>query len=155
MKLNIILLLCIFHTIDGRVEMIGPRRVFVDISETNIWIDPGVICRNGSKLAAAMSIETIDLTTSGRYTLEYNCYPEKATRIITVGPAVCYMLWNPVCCSSKTYSNDCEAYADACFILTSTTNCDQQACKVAVCGSGSIVVGQDKNGCGGFCLRSL
>ena len=32
--------------------------------------------------------------------------------------------------------------------ILNNSNCGQQACKVAVCGSGSIVVGQDKNGCG-------
>jgi len=151
MNLFFILSLYIIHSIAAKmmVEMIGPQKLFVDISETNIWIDPGVICRNGT---GAITTETIDFTVPGQYTLEYNCQHNKMTRSISVGPTACYMLWDPVCCSSKIYSNDCEAYADACFILTSMKNCDQHACTVVKCLTGSILVGRDKNGCGGFCL---
>ena len=149
-----ILLLFVIDTIVGKLqlEMIGPQRIFVDISETNIWIDPGVICRNGTSELASITTAIVDFTVRGQYTLEYDCRPIKATRSISVGPVACPMLWNPVCCSSKIYSNDCEAFADACFILTS--DCDQH-CTVVECRIGFILTGQDKNRCGGFCLLSL
>lgn len=152
MKFFLLLLLCVSVSIGAKmqVEMIGPQRLFVDISETNSWIDPGVICSNGT---GAITPVTIDFTVPGQYTIEYNCHPNKMTRSISVGPAACSMLWNPVCCSSKIYSNDCEAYADACLILTPTTKCVQQTCTVVKCLTGSILVGRDKNGCGGFCLQ--
>ena len=139
--------------IKEQLKMISNSKLFVDISSENSYVDPGAICVHGLNETKAIAKGEVDLSFMGHYSITYTCpYGTKSIRHVVVGPAVCYMLWYPVCCGTKTYSNDCEANADACFIHKEG-ECDHEYCVIVDCASGFEKVGMDKKGCGGKCVH--
>tara|TARA_B110000908_G_scaffold172513_2_gene240441 strand:- start:6123 stop:6773 length:651 start_codon:yes stop_codon:yes gene_type:complete len=141
------------HHIKEQIKLISKSNLFVDISFENTYVDPGAICVHGLNESKAIAKGEVYLSFMGHYPITYTCpYGTESTRHVVVGPAVCYMLWYPVCCGTKTYSNDCEANADACFIHQEG-ECNNEYCTIVDCVPGFEKVGMDKKGCGGKCVH--
>lgn len=139
-----------------KIEIIGARNLFVDLHSDEDYVDPGALCIDGNLTYFAKGTGTVSLQSLGKYTVNYVCRSgKKSYRTIIVGPAVCYMLWDPVCCGGQTYSNDCEANADACFIHEMGECRKNIQCKMIQCEPTFTLIGHDKKGCGGECVKKL
>jgi len=151
-SLSIVIFSFIQLVTSEQINLISHSNLFVDVSLENTYVDPGAICVNGFNESKARTEGDVNLQYMGHYPVTYTCpYGTKATRHVIVGPAICYMLWYPVCCGGKTYPNDCEANADACFIHNKG-ECIHKYCTIVDCAPGFEKVGMDKKGCNGTCV---